>query len=73
MSEQGTDWMWCWKKPREAAAEIDRLRNHLVKKDDALREAILQIDYLHQKFKATGTGIAVMSRLQSALTDETGK
>lgn len=26
MTEQQTDWMWCYENPKEAAAEIDRLQ-----------------------------------------------
>jgi uncharacterized protein YllA (UPF0747 family) len=34
---------------------------------DVIKEAILQIEYLHNKFQETGTGNAVLSRLKAAL------
>jgi hypothetical protein len=45
----------------EAADEIARLRA-------ALRDARLQIEYLHGKFQATGSGNAVLARIDAALS-----
>ncbi len=36
-------------------------------KDEALREAKLQIEYLHGKFKETGSGNAVIAKIDAAL------
>ena len=43
----------------EAALKIDRLRA-------VLDDAALQIQYLHEKFKPTGSGMAVLSRIRDA-------
>jgi hypothetical protein len=45
----------------ELRAEIERLRA-------ALNEAINQIEYLHNKFRETGSGNAVLSRIRDELT-----
>lgn len=34
---------------------------------EALEEAVLQIEYLHEKFKETGSGNNVLSRIKTAL------
>ena len=34
---------------------------------DVLKEAVLQIEYLHSKFKITGSGNAVLSRARAAI------
>lgn len=34
---------------------------------EALTEAKLQIEYLHEKFKATGSGNAVLAKIEAAL------
>lgn len=34
---------------------------------NALRDAHLQIQYLHDRFKATGSGETVLSRLRAAI------
>ena len=34
---------------------------------EACKEAILQIEYLHSKFKETGSGISVLLKLQTAI------
>lgn len=44
-------------------AENERLR-------ETLRESILQIEYLHNKFKPTGSGICVVFRARAALGDK---
>ena len=45
-----------------AEAEIVRLR-------EALRDASLQIEYLHEKFQETGSGNAVLAKLRTFLGD----
>ena len=40
---------------------------------EALKEAQLQIEYLHEKFKATGTGNTVLARIQIVLNKAEGK
>ena len=40
---------------------------------DACKEAILQIEYLHSKFKETGSGNNVVSRLQAAIAKTEGE
>ena len=45
-----------------AEAEIVRLR-------EALRDASLQIEYLHEKFQETGSGNAVLAKLRTLLGD----
>jgi hypothetical protein len=47
----------------ELRAEIERLRA-------ALNEAINQIEYLHNKFRETGSGNAVVARIRHLLTAE---
>lgn len=49
---------------REAAAEIERLR-------EVLAEAGRQIEYLHERWKPTGSGAAVLARIRGALADGT--
>jgi hypothetical protein len=39
---------------------------------DALREAALQIEYLHDKFDHTGSGEGVLARINAALTKARG-
>lgn len=38
-----------------------------------LKEAQLQIEYLHEKFKVTGTGNTVLDRIQDTLNKAEGK
>jgi hypothetical protein len=45
-------------------AKLERENAELV---EALREALLQLEYLHQKFTPTSTGEAVISRLNGLL------
>ena len=40
---------------------------------EALQEAKLQIEYLHEKFTVTGTGNTILSRIQQALDKADGK
>ena len=40
---------------------------------EALREAVLQIEYLHDKFQETGTGNAVLAKLKAALAKSGGE
>lgn len=37
---------------------------------EALREAEIQIRYLHDRFKETGTGNAVIARIQALLAEQ---
>lgn len=39
---------------------------------EALQEAKLQIEYLHEKFASTGTGNAVLSKIEAALAKADG-
>jgi ElaB/YqjD/DUF883 family membrane-anchored ribosome-binding protein len=47
--------------------ENERLRARVEKLEDGMKDAVLQIDYLHDKFQPTGTGNAIISRLNSLL------
>jgi hypothetical protein len=47
-----------------AADEIERLRA-------ALEEARLQIEYLHDKFRETGSGNAALARIDAARKENT--
>lgn len=47
----------------DAAMEIFTLRN-------TLKDARLQIEYLHGKFQPTGSGAAVLARIDAALTHD---
>lgn len=38
---------------------------------EACREALLQIEYLHDKFKATGSGNGVLARLEATIANAT--
>jgi hypothetical protein len=39
----------------------------------ALQEADLQIEYLHDKFQPTSTGVAVLTRIRAAIAKATGE
>jgi hypothetical protein len=39
---------------------------------EACKEAVLQIEYLHAKFQATGSGEATVSRLRAAIAKAEG-
>ena len=58
-------------------AEVEQLRGRVKELEGAivssLQEAINQIKYLHGKFQETGTGNAVIARLQSALAAYRGE
>ena len=46
------------------------LRARVARLEEALREAKLQIEYLHGKFQETGSGNAVLARIDSALEEK---
>jgi hypothetical protein len=46
---------------------IKPLREENERLREGIRDAILQIDYLHGKFEETGTGNAIISRLETML------
>ena len=46
------------------------LRARVARLEEALKEARLQIEYLHGKFQATGSGNAVLARIDSALEEK---
>lgn len=50
-----------WDTAYEAADKIEDLRA-------MLKEAVLQIEYLHEKFGETGSGNAVLARARNLLT-----
>ena len=54
----------------KCAEEIDALRARVARLEEALSEARLQIEYLHGKFKETGSGNAVLARIDSALGEK---
>jgi len=54
---------------KERALDAERDRDALV---DVLQEARLQIEYLHEKFKPTGTSEAVLARIAYTLADVGG-
>ncbi len=47
--------------------ERDTLREANKELIEALEESKLQIEYLHNKFQATGSGNSVLNRIESAL------
>ena len=51
----------------ELEMECKRLKAELRRKDEGLEEAELQIEYLHKKFKPTGSGNATLSKIKQAL------
>jgi hypothetical protein len=52
--------------------EMDRaaMADEIVELRAALAEAVLQIEYLHEKFRETGSGNAVVARIRNLLTAE---
>lgn len=53
--------------------ERERLQEENARLRDLLHEAKLQIEYLHGKFEATGSGNNVLSRIESTLQQEGGE
>lgn len=53
----------------KALAERDEANNRADRLAEVLREARRQIEYLHDKFQATGSGAAVLARIELALED----
>jgi hypothetical protein len=51
----------------QAAIELESLSGPEDEACDLIHQALQQIDYLHQKFQPTGTGEAVMARLDAYL------
>lgn len=53
------------------ALEVDHaaLQEHADNMAEGLKEAVTQIEYLHIKFKETGSGNTVISRSNNLLTD----
>lgn len=49
----------------------ERLKKQNAEYIEALREAALQIEYLHQKFQPTGTGESVLVRIKALTNDKT--
>lgn len=49
--------------------EIKELENKNSKLLDCIQEAILEIEYLHNKFQETGTGNTVVAKLKAAIED----
>lgn len=47
--------------------KIDQLTKERDGLRDALKDAVLQIEYLHAKFTVTGTGEAVLAKARTAL------
>ena len=39
---------------------------------EALKDAVLQIEYMHEKFTTTGTGNAMLARIRAAIARATG-
>jgi hypothetical protein len=52
----------------EQDSEVKRLRVENAELRAALNEAVLQIEYLHEKFRETGSGNAVVARIRNLLT-----
>ncbi len=55
---------------RDAADALDQKNRRIAELEEALREAVLQIEYLHGKFQETGSGNAAISRARAALTQK---
>jgi hypothetical protein len=67
------------KELRQALLEAERAVGSDVKKDrqtkvlcDALKEAVLQLEYLNGKFQPTGTTAAVLARIRAVLDEQIG-
>ena len=52
------------------AADYAALRARVARLEEALREAKLQIEYLHGKFQETGSGNSALARIDSALEEK---
>ncbi len=52
-----------------AAEEIERLRARNKRLEEALTSCIIQIEYMHRKFKPTGSGEATIVQARAALED----
>lgn len=50
-----------------ASKSITHLRARVAELEAALREAVVQIEYLHGKFQPTGSGETVLARARRAL------
>lgn len=61
------------KDGEEVAKEIETRYNSYPALLEALQEAKNQIEYLHSKFQATGSGNAVISRIKGLLDGKKGK
>lgn len=63
--------------------KLDKMTQESVRKDcvslasedmlEVLRDAKLQIEYLHDKFRTTGTGNAVVSQIESVIAKAEGR
>lgn len=48
-------------------SNTNSLAEAVKRKNDLLKEALLQIEYLHGKFMTTGTGNSVISRIKTEI------
>lgn len=64
----------CWHTGRHVENAADKLL--IAAAPDLLRaaqEAVLQIEYLHDKFKATGSGASILHLIRAAIAKATGE
>lgn len=61
----------------QVVSPINKANAHLIASApdlyEALSEARAQIDYLHEKFKETGTGNSVLAKIDAALSKARGE
>jgi hypothetical protein len=64
----------CWHSGRDAENEADaRLISAAPDLLRAAREAVIQIEYLHEKFKKTGSGESILRLIRAAIAKATGE
>lgn len=59
--------LWHSEVARDAATDASEAADEIQRLQGILFEAALQIEYLHGKFKVTGTGEATLARIRAAL------
>ena len=56
----------------DLTAQFGRKDAEIAKLRAILKEAELQIEYLHDKFQSTSSGVAVLTRIRIALDEQKG-
>lgn len=68
---------WGDSSTSDRSLDEDKANAHLIAAApellDALHQARLQIDYLHEKFRITGTGNTVLTRIDEAIAKAEGR